>query len=45
MVGRDGPMPLAEFEKIIAVNLIGTFNMCARRRRHGREPLGTASAA
>jgi NAD(P)-dependent dehydrogenase (short-subunit alcohol dehydrogenase family) len=27
MVGRDGPMPLAEFEKVIAVNLIGTFNM------------------
>jgi NAD(P)-dependent dehydrogenase (short-subunit alcohol dehydrogenase family) len=27
MVGRDGPMPLAEFEKIIAVNLTGTFNM------------------
>ncbi len=27
MVGRDGPMPLAEFEKTIAVNLTGTFNM------------------
>jgi NAD(P)-dependent dehydrogenase (short-subunit alcohol dehydrogenase family) len=27
IVGRDGPMPLAEFEKVIAVNLIGTFNM------------------
>jgi NAD(P)-dependent dehydrogenase (short-subunit alcohol dehydrogenase family) len=27
MVGRDGPMPLAEFEKVIAINLIGTFNM------------------
>ena len=27
MVGRDGPMPLAEFEKVIAVNLTGTFNM------------------
>jgi NAD(P)-dependent dehydrogenase (short-subunit alcohol dehydrogenase family) len=27
MVGRDGPMPLTEFEKIIAVNLTGTFNM------------------
>jgi NAD(P)-dependent dehydrogenase (short-subunit alcohol dehydrogenase family) len=27
MVGRDGPMPLTEFEKVIAVNLIGTFNM------------------
>ena len=27
MVGRDGPMPLAEFEKVIAVNLVGTFNM------------------
>jgi NAD(P)-dependent dehydrogenase (short-subunit alcohol dehydrogenase family) len=27
MVGRDGPMPLSEFEKVIAINLIGTFNM------------------
>jgi NAD(P)-dependent dehydrogenase (short-subunit alcohol dehydrogenase family) len=27
MVGRDGPMPLPEFEKVIAINLIGTFNM------------------
>lgn len=27
MVGRDGPMPLAEFEKVIAINLIGTFNL------------------
>ncbi|MEX0590414.1 MAG: SDR family NAD(P)-dependent oxidoreductase, partial [Xanthobacteraceae bacterium] len=27
IVGRDGPMPLAEFEKVIKVNLIGTFNM------------------
>jgi NAD(P)-dependent dehydrogenase (short-subunit alcohol dehydrogenase family) len=27
MVGRDGPQPLAEFEKVIAINLIGTFNM------------------
>jgi len=27
MVGRDGPMPLPDFEKVIAINLIGTFNM------------------
>jgi NAD(P)-dependent dehydrogenase (short-subunit alcohol dehydrogenase family) len=27
MVGRDGPMPLGEFEKVIAINLIGSFNM------------------
>ena len=27
MVGRDGPMPLAAFEKVIAINLVGTFNM------------------
>jgi len=27
MVGRDGPMPLAEFEKVITINLVGTFNM------------------
>jgi NAD(P)-dependent dehydrogenase (short-subunit alcohol dehydrogenase family) len=27
IVGRDGPMPLGDFSKVIAVNLIGTFNM------------------
>jgi NAD(P)-dependent dehydrogenase (short-subunit alcohol dehydrogenase family) len=27
VIGRDGPMPLAEFDKVIRVNLIGTFNM------------------
>jgi NAD(P)-dependent dehydrogenase (short-subunit alcohol dehydrogenase family) len=27
IVGRDGPMPLAEFERVIRINLIGTFNM------------------
>ena len=27
IVGRDGPMPLTDFEKVIAINLIGTFNL------------------
>jgi NAD(P)-dependent dehydrogenase (short-subunit alcohol dehydrogenase family) len=27
IVGRDGPMPLADFRKVIEINLIGTFNM------------------
>ncbi len=27
IVGRDGPLPLSAFEKVIRVNLIGTFNM------------------
>jgi NAD(P)-dependent dehydrogenase (short-subunit alcohol dehydrogenase family) len=27
ILGREGPLPLAEFEKAIRVNLIGTFNM------------------
>ncbi|HEY2137368.1 MAG TPA: SDR family NAD(P)-dependent oxidoreductase [Xanthobacteraceae bacterium] len=26
IVGRDGPMPLDEFERVIQVNLVGTFN-------------------
>jgi len=26
-IGRDGPQPLAHFEKVISVNLIGTFNV------------------
>lgn len=27
IVGRDGPQPLADFEQVIRVNLIGTFNL------------------
>ena len=27
MLGRDGPMPLAEFEQVLRVNLSGTFNV------------------
>ncbi len=27
IVGRDGPMPLAEFEQVVRVNLIGSFNV------------------
>jgi NAD(P)-dependent dehydrogenase (short-subunit alcohol dehydrogenase family) len=27
IVGRDGPLPLSEFEKVITVNLVGSFNM------------------
>ena len=48
MVGRDGPMPLAEFEKIIAVNLTGTFNMMrlvAADMQNARSRSPTASAA
>ena len=27
IVGRDGPQPLPDFERVIRVNLLGTFNM------------------
>ena len=27
IVGRDGPMPLSDYERVIRINLIGTFNM------------------
>ena len=27
IVGREGPMPLADYERVIAINLVGTFNM------------------
>jgi NAD(P)-dependent dehydrogenase (short-subunit alcohol dehydrogenase family) len=27
IVGRDGPMPLADFKRVIDINLIGSFNM------------------
>jgi NAD(P)-dependent dehydrogenase (short-subunit alcohol dehydrogenase family) len=26
IVGRDGPMPLADYERVIRINLVGTFN-------------------
>lgn len=28
IVGRNGPMPLKDFDRIIRINLIGTFNIC-----------------
>jgi NAD(P)-dependent dehydrogenase (short-subunit alcohol dehydrogenase family) len=27
MVGKDGPMPLADFKRVIDINLVGTFNV------------------
>ena len=27
VVGRDGPMPLEDFEQVIRINLVGTFNL------------------
>ncbi|MEO8242691.1 MAG: SDR family NAD(P)-dependent oxidoreductase [bacterium] len=27
VLGREGPMPLANFERVVRVNLLGTFNM------------------
>src|SRR5262245_25574122 len=38
IVGRDGPMPLAEFEPVIRINLIGTFN-CLRLVAAGMQAL------
>jgi NAD(P)-dependent dehydrogenase (short-subunit alcohol dehydrogenase family) len=38
IVGRDGPMPLAEFERAIRVNLVGTFN-CLRLAAAGMQTL------
>jgi NAD(P)-dependent dehydrogenase (short-subunit alcohol dehydrogenase family) len=39
IVGRDGPMPLAEFERVIAINLVGTFN-AMRLAAAAMQPLG-----
>ena len=41
MVGRDGPQPLADFEAVIRVNLIGTFNVMrlAAARMTALDPL------
>jgi NAD(P)-dependent dehydrogenase (short-subunit alcohol dehydrogenase family) len=40
IVGRDGPMPLADFERVIAINLIGTFN-AMRLAAAAMQPLST----
>ncbi len=40
IVGRDGPMPLQEFERVIAINLIGTFN-AMRLAAAAMQPLTT----
>ncbi|MFZ2099268.1 MAG: 3-hydroxyacyl-CoA dehydrogenase [Oricola sp.] len=41
IVGREGPQPLADFEKVIRINLIGSFNMLrvAAARMSAQEPL------
>jgi NAD(P)-dependent dehydrogenase (short-subunit alcohol dehydrogenase family) len=43
VIGRDGPMPLADFDRIIKVNLIGSFNMLrlASADMSKLEPLST----
>jgi NAD(P)-dependent dehydrogenase (short-subunit alcohol dehydrogenase family) len=40
-VGKDGPLPLAAFAKVIGINLIGTFNLVrlAAARMQTLEPL------
>ena len=40
IVGRDGPMPLADYERVIRINLIGTFNMM-RLAATAMQPLDT----
>jgi NAD(P)-dependent dehydrogenase (short-subunit alcohol dehydrogenase family) len=41
ILGRNGPMPLAEFEHVIRINLIGTFNVMrlTAARMQALEPL------
>ena len=43
IIGRDGPMPLEDFRKVIEVNLIGTFNMLrlTAADMNGLDPLET----
>ncbi len=43
VIARDGsPLPLADFNKIIQVNLLGTFNVLSKfaARLHTAEPIG-----
>jgi NAD(P)-dependent dehydrogenase (short-subunit alcohol dehydrogenase family) len=41
-VGKNGPLPLADFERVIAVNLVGTFNVVrlAAARIMELDPIG-----
>ncbi|HYW55178.1 MAG TPA: SDR family NAD(P)-dependent oxidoreductase [Dongiaceae bacterium] len=43
VIGRDGPMPLPDFERVVRVNLIGTFNVIrlAAAPMTALEPLDT----
>jgi NAD(P)-dependent dehydrogenase (short-subunit alcohol dehydrogenase family) len=43
VIGRDGPMPLPDFERVVRVNLIGTFNVTrlAAAPMTALEPLDT----
>lgn len=34
VIGREGPMPLGDFERVIRVNLIGSFNMLRLAAAH-----------
>src|SRR2546427_1467088 len=44
VVGRDGPMPLDQFTRVIQINLIGTFNVirlaAAAMQNNQPEPSG-----
>ncbi len=42
-VGKDGPHPLEVFQKVVNINLIGTFNMCrlAAAAMSALEPVNT----
>src|SRR5450432_1697306 len=43
VIGKEGPMPLADFERVIKINLIGSFNMLrlATTEMSKLEPLET----
>ena len=43
VIGKEGPMPLADFDRVIKVNLIGSFNMLrlATAEMAKLEPLST----
>jgi NAD(P)-dependent dehydrogenase (short-subunit alcohol dehydrogenase family) len=45
MIGKDGPLPLTEFENIIKVNLVGTFNLMriAAAAMIRAEPIGASA--
>jgi len=44
-VGKDGAHPLAQFARVININLVGSFNMIHPAAQRGSDPAGRGDSA